>query len=320
MLDFLRQYKFSYSFFNFFKKKELEHNLEFYKKYGIDKKYYSSVSSEDFKHLEGEKNILDDKDAREVLPTIDTFNSLPEDVQQSLLGWSQNGYAILDGFFSEEEVDGFNAEVDRMIDVRSANWRYGNKIMFAIHTSRLLYDAGAGDKLKSILELLLGKEIDIFQSINFITGSQQRTHSDSIHMSTFPNGNMIAAWIALEDISMESGPLHYYPGSHQLPYVVNRDYGNVGTSLKLGNKTYSDYEDKIESIIQENKLEKKVFLAKKGDILIWHANLLHGGDPMLDENSTRKSMVFHYYAKEAVCYHEITQRPTLKKKMTAPKS
>ena len=34
---------------------------------------------------------------------------------------------------------------------------------------------------------------------------------------------------------------------------------------------------------------------------------------LLDKERTRKSMVFHYYAKDVICYHEITQRPTLKK-------
>ena len=30
-----------------------------------------------------------------------------------------------------------------------------------------------------------------------------------------------------------------------------------------------------------------------------------------DKNKTRKSVVFHYYAENRICYHEITQRPAL---------
>jgi ectoine hydroxylase-related dioxygenase (phytanoyl-CoA dioxygenase family) len=134
-------------------------------------------------------------------------------------------------------------------------------------------------------------------------------------MSTFPFGNIIAVWIALEDITPENGPLHYYPGSHRLPYIVNSDYDNIGTKYSLGDKTYGDYEDRIQEEIDSQKLTKQTFLAKKGDLLIWHANLLHGGEPLIDKNSTRKSMVFHYYAEDVICYHEITQRPTLKKKI-----
>lgn len=185
--------------------------------------------------------------------------------------------------------------------------------MFAIHQSELLRNIGMDDKLNGILSMLLGKPIDLFQSINFISASEQRTHSDSIHMSTFPAGNMIAVWIALEDMTMDNGLLHYYPGSHRLPYLMNVDYDNIGSKMMLGKKTYSDYEDAVESLINEKELEKQRFTAKAGDLLIWHANLLHGGEKVLNPNTTRKSMVFHFYAKDVICYHEITQRPTFRK-------
>jgi ectoine hydroxylase-related dioxygenase (phytanoyl-CoA dioxygenase family) len=52
-------------------------------------------------------------------------------------------------------------------------------------------------------------------------------------------------------------------------------------------------------------------IAKKGDVLIWHANLVHGGAPILNPALTRKSMVVHYYANDVIKYHEITERPSL---------
>lgn len=177
----------------------------------------------------------------------------------------------------------------------------------------LLMDIGTNEKMMSVLETILDKKVDLFQSINFLTGSQQRTHSDSIHMTTFPEGNLIAVWIALEDITADSGPLHYYSGSHKLPYLMNPDFDNEGTSVKLGNKSYTDYEDAVENLIADHTFEKEIFLAKKGDMLIWHANLLHGGEPVSNPESTRKSMVMHYFAQDAIAFHEVTQRPALKR-------
>ena len=52
-------------------------------------------------------------------------------------------------------------------------------------------------------------------------------------------------------------------------------------------------------------------MAKKGDVFIWHANLIHGGSPIKDHSLTRKSMVIHYYAKDVIKYHEITERPSI---------
>jgi len=43
-------------------------------------------------------------------------------------------------------------------------------------------------------------------------------------------------------------------------------------------------------------LEKRHFLAKKGDVLVWHADLVHGGSPG-SHLMTRKSIVTHYCPK-----------------------
>ena len=307
-----RRLKFSYQLYNFFHKKQLQHNLPLFKKYGIKKRYFDSLSSQDFIHLSGEKNKYDRLDTAEHLTQESDYKTLSPSTQQELLPWSKDGYVVLKNFFDPNRVDQFNAEVQKIIDNKEVNKGYQEKIMFAIHQSDILKRAGEDPQLLKVLNLLMGKEVDLFQSINFLKGSQQRSHSDSVHMTTFPYGNLIAVWVALEDITADSGPLHYYPGSHTLPYIMNADYDNVGSKTLLGDKLYSDYEDRIAEIITENKLTKKIFLPKKGDILIWHANLLHGGEPMNDPNGSRKSMVFHYYTQDAICYHEISQRPTLK--------
>ena len=97
---------------------------------------------------------------------------------------------------------------------------------------------------------------------------------------------------------------------------MNRDFDNVGNAFFLGPKSYPEYEDRIEELIAEKQMSKASFKAKKGDLLIWHANLLHGGNGMNNKELSRKSMVFHYYSQDAICYHEVSQRPSFKKAMT----
>ena len=312
--DFIRRFKFSFSFYNYFKKEQLIHNKKLYKKYGLNKKYYSSISSKDFISLPDEKNWLDIDNSRLSLVQNNFFLNLPSLYKEPLLGWSDNGFAIIPKIF-KNETDKINNEIDLLLEKKSIRWENGNKIMFAIHKSAYISSIGLNKQLKGILEMLLGKKIELFQSINFFTGSQQRTHSDFVHMSTFPKGNLIAVWIALEDMCEENGPLHYYPGSHKLPCILNNDYQNDGTKLMIGNKTYDKYEDEVERILKKSKLKKQKFIANKGDILIWHSNLLHGGEEVINAKLTRKSMVLHYYAHDVICYHEITQRPTIMEKL-----
>jgi ectoine hydroxylase-related dioxygenase (phytanoyl-CoA dioxygenase family) len=309
--NFLRRFKFSFSLYNLFNPQKLSHIQREYKKRGIGKFYFSPVSSSDFKNFPAEKPWLDEKNSKEVLPANPIFKNLDFNKQQSLLSWSDNGYAILNNFFSNEEVDKTNEEIERLIKADKANWRYVNKVMFAMEQSEHIRKMANDPKLLSVLDLLLGKKVIPFQSINFITGSQQKTHSDSIHMTTFPLGYLIAVWIALEDIHENNGPLHYYPGSHKMEYLMNEHFDHGGNKFLLGEGSYKKYEEKIEEILKSSRYEKKIFKAKKGDLLIWHANLLHGGEKVTDPQSTRKSMVFHYFAQDVICYHEITQRPAL---------
>ncbi|MGZ5134428.1 MAG: phytanoyl-CoA dioxygenase family protein [Flavitalea sp.] len=119
-----------------------------------------------------------------------------------------------------------------------------------------------------------------FQTINFLNGSQQSAHSDSIHMTTYPLGYLVAAWIALEDVNEDNGTLFYFPGSHKLPYLLNRDFNEGETFLTLGKKDYSDYEDVLDELVKERGFAIKEFHARQGDVFIWHANLVHGGAPI----------------------------------------
>jgi phytanoyl-CoA hydroxylase len=307
MISILQRLKLSYIIYNLFHRNQLKHNIPLYKKYGVRKFYFSPVSSKDFKNISlVEKEIDGDK-----LQECSLFKNGDEETKQSIFNYNNQGYCVIKNFLSNDEVDKVNSEIQDLLAKKHITFKYQNKIMFAIHKSPFLNSIGKNEHLKELLDVLIGGDSVLFQSINFINGSEQETHSDSIHMTTFPLGGLLGVWIALEDITPESGALHYYPGSHKLPYYLNGDYDNNGNTLFIGEKDYSEYEKMIGKKLKENNLKKEVFTPKKGDLLVWHANLLHGGEPWTDKTKTRKSMVFHFFKKEVVCYHERTQRPAL---------
>ncbi|MCA0430933.1 MAG: phytanoyl-CoA dioxygenase family protein [Bacteroidetes bacterium] len=299
-----------YSLYNFFNKSKLKHNLPHYQKLGLKKKYYSPLSSIDFKNFKPDVLKPSNLNITPLNQTEIFKNSSPED-QNHFLDYSKNGYLILKNYLSNQSVNDVNLEIDNLLKTGKIKFVQRNKLMFVLKQSQLIKSIGEDLKLKKFLNSLLNDEAVLFQSINFITGSEQHTHSDSVHMTTFPLGGLLGVWVALEDITEENGPLHYYPGSHLLPYYLNPDYNNVGNKWLIGDKSYTEYEDMLETKVKEKNLQKLVFKANKGDLLIWHANLMHGGEPHINKNKTRKSMVFHYYAKHCICYHEIKQRPAL---------
>jgi ectoine hydroxylase-related dioxygenase (phytanoyl-CoA dioxygenase family) len=304
MMGIIRRLKMAYAVFNFFHRKELIHNAALFKKYGIKKNYFSSLSSKDF------RNIIPG-DGHPAITESELFQDADAENRQGILSFEENGFLIIRNYLSPAQVDAINAEVDNLIEAKTVKPGHQNKIMFAIHHSALLRSIGGDKKLMDLLGRLIHGEAMLFQSINFTMGSEQRTHSDSIHMTTYPPGGLLGVWIALDDINENNGPLHYYQGSHKLPYYLNSDYDNEGSAWLIGKKSYTEYEEMIANKIAEKGIQKLVFTAQKGDLLVWHANLFHGGEPHKDKSITRKSMVLHYFKKDSICYHEITQRPAL---------
>lgn len=46
--------------------------------------------------------------------------------------------------------------------------------------------------------------------------------------------------------------------------------------------------------MNEPPFTKQQFLQKRGELLIWHVNLLHGGEPVQKKSSRRWSQTSHY--------------------------
>lgn len=313
LVDFLRSFKVTYSAYNFLHSSKLEHNKAPYKNAGLRKMLFQNISSKDFNCLpSGDIPWMDKDISMNEIEAKLAKEKFPANVKEAILHWKENGYLILNHFFSEVKAEDINKEIEKLLAEKKVEFTLGNKVMFANKQSALIREVTTNPKLIAILNFILGKKVVPFQTINFVSGSQQLPHSDSIHMTTYPLGYLTAAWIALEDVNEENGPLCYYPGSHKLPYVLNDDYERGGNILTVGaDSNYLKYEEKIGEVVRKENFAKKIFKAKKGDVLIWHANLIHGGEKILKEDSTRKSMVIHYFAEDVIKYHEITERPAL---------
>jgi ectoine hydroxylase-related dioxygenase (phytanoyl-CoA dioxygenase family) len=143
------------------------------------------------------------------------------------------------------------------------------------------------------------------QTLSFWRGSAQGAHQDSAYVNYSLPMQFLASWIALEDVSPDSGELFYYVGSHRMPefLYIDRFKGveeagrlNPGFNLQ---PQIRHHVQRIPIVAAEMKLPARQFLAKRGDILIWSADLAHGGSP-ISTTTTRKSVVTHYTTAEAV--------------------
>lgn len=149
--------------------------------------------------------------------------------------------------------------------------------------------------LRQVLWTLLDDEPMAFNSLNFRYGSQQPDHIDSWYMPPPIPNSMAVASICLEDIDPEAGPVVYYPGSHKIPpYVFSHGRIDAVESELPDCRRY------VNEHVSRLGLEKQTVLGKKGDIFIWHCQLLHGGSRIVDPSKTRASLVVHYWGVSCV--------------------
>jgi hypothetical protein len=163
-------------------------------------------------------------------------------------------------------------------------------------------------RVQRIVQTLLGVDPLLFQSLVFPKSREQPEHSDLIYMTTYPQGYMCAVWIAFEDVHPDSGPLMYYPYSHRSKYVSAHDAGIQPGEFaqKLYGVIQEKLEPKIMQVVREHGYQREIFLPKKGDVFIWHANLIHGGSERKDVKHSRRSMVGHFVGNGAFVYHDLS--------------
>jgi hypothetical protein len=155
--------------------------------------------------------------------------------------------------------------------------------------------------LLHLLAHLYGRSPFPFQTLNFPVGSQQHFHSDAVHFHSFPHGFMCGVWIALEPIQPGSGPLVYYPGSHRLPYLSAQALGLEPATVAAEPHPQRFFEPHWRNLVASHGFESLSFLPVRGQALVWHANLLHGGLPVADRSQSRWSQVTHYFFAD--CLH-----------------
>jgi phytanoyl-CoA hydroxylase len=134
------------------------------------------------------------------------------------------------------------------------------------------------------------------QTLTFYRGSQQEEHQDYAYVVSGNPAHLAASWIALEDVHPDAGPLAYFPGSHRIPKF---DFGNGLFMTPESPRREVDFLAHIRSQCARLGLEQKTFLARKGDVFVWHGALVHRGSPVSDAARTRLSLATHYSSASA---------------------
>ncbi len=208
---------------------------------------------------------------------------LPADVREIATQYHRDGYAVVRGL-----VDPSLAA--RIIDDLVQPLQDRGRIQDAWQRSAAVRELAVLPPVLDLLRTLYRREPVPFQTLNFEFGTQQLAHSDVVHFSTLPPRYMCGVWVALEDVDAGNGPLMYYPGSQRAADPTFQRF-----QLEPGLASYPDYEVAQGGLMRAMGIEPIEFHARAGDVLIWSANLVHGGRPITEDGRTRWSQVTHYF-------------------------
>jgi ectoine hydroxylase-related dioxygenase (phytanoyl-CoA dioxygenase family) len=243
-------------------------------------------------------------------------------LRYQLLHWSHFGYVILPGAIEHELIDALLADLDEILarytefstmvdstvpkykylklkevdkqvidDVRAGDCSVRLRLMDFIHHSVAAKLVSVHPNITRFMEHVSGQRMVAFQSLSFFVGSEQAIHQDYAFVPTPPRAQLMASWVALEDIQADAGPLEYIPGSHRL----RKFDWEPGLYLAPGvARNETDFSEHIERERLKAGLPRLTFCPSKGDVFIWHGALAHGGSAVTNPKRTRKSHVTHY--------------------------
>lgn len=250
---------------------------------------------------------VDRGDAARVLERKLRDGEVTLDDVPALQHYIDHGYVVLEQAVRHDVIDQYLAFFERAWDAppRGIYAHSGGQVH---PLSRELYDRVAkvsdlhyyferaedlifAPAIRRFLEAIYERPAVVFQSMSMRKGSEEPLHTDTGPLTLTEPMSLAASWIALEDVRVGAGALQFVPGSHALPEILNNGVtkghnGDFGAYHKVLQDTLKACEGK--------SLLTKHFMAKKGDVLIWAADLMHGGAPIENAELTRKSLVCHY--------------------------
>jgi hypothetical protein len=271
---------------------------------------------------------FDRPDALELLESRRRREHLSDADTELLTRWTTDGYCVAAGIIPADLIDSMLLDLDNTwtaeqpfagLDFCDLRFAPGDPVAKTSHRDLLQasaaerlyarshsnwrtssfhnYSDGAREifrhqELKRLCSLILDRPAFPQGSINFEYGSAQEAHQDTAVFHVFPPNFIVGAWIACEDISPGCGPLMFYPKSHRQP-LFNKFDNYPQTNLRTaGAEVSREYHEHVERLT--GQYERQLFLAKKGDVFLWHGMTLHGGSEIENPQLTRKSFVIHY--------------------------
>lgn len=230
------------------------------------------------------------------------------------LEWERNGVVHLKNFIPDDVISAYIAERTALL-FDTDKWRPGWNDAVPYMRVESMRNLSLYRPLTEAIRELIGSEPGLHLCLTGFQSTERAWHQDRYLNPEQVGERYIAAWIALEDVHESAGPFEYVPGSHRWP-VIERE--KVWSEMRARGQNPdlptwpSDSQDWVGSACQEEIVARGIpvekFLGKRGDVLLWHASLVHRGSKPLDRSLERRALISHYSS-----IHSRSDMPHLRK-------
>ena len=242
----------------------------------------------------------------------------------AMTAFRRDGYAVLRGVVSSGIIDAFRAATEPFFkdpfrsDLIAAQ-RWGAWMDAYTREDELALRLGLAPTLLAFCRALFGDEPVRMNGFLYKHGSALGAHTDLIWHREHPVTGQCRAWLALENVHPDAGPLFLLPGAHRTyaacyaaiaerrPHLEGKLRALRGTAAPLAawravireaNEAYR------EVLLARHDLEadRAVPELRKGDMVVFDKRLAHGGLPVTDPERTRWCLIQDFRARSARTY------------------
>lgn len=210
--------------------------------------------------------------------------------------WRRYGYLIIENFIPQDLIDRYCKRfLKDTLSIGKIGYLSPTPYLEVDEIKNLCLYPPLLDKLQE----LIGHEMAMHLNLTNWKSTQRNWHQDDYLNPVSVNAHYAGVWFALDYIHPDSGPFEFVPGSHRwdvcrqekilsaLPPEIRSDPDWPWHAEKILNPLY-------DAEIERQRVQPVTWCGKKGDVLIWHAWLLHRGSLPRNPEIVRPTIITHY--------------------------
>jgi hypothetical protein len=204
-------------------------------------------------------------------------NNINDDKLQLKNHYLNEGFLFFSNLITDEVINNYPAS-SKVEEAKRQKYYLDDPLLRDILCSKEIYD---------VIDII-GITVALSTGSFFEKSTEEDWHRDHIWPYKIGADNYIGVWIAMEDVSLESGPFEIIPGSHKWEI----DYSEFE-----GDLLYRGF-NKLTDIFEEERTKRNApiisFNISKGDAIFWHGHTIHRGSKPSNRALSRESLVAHY--------------------------